>query len=138
MLTVALLMAFVALAGLDTVRARVLTRASMRLDKLHGRARGFGDGREVSMRRGVRAASRCAISTRSGSSSPAAAFMPSSTAVGADLYRASFSCCTRCSVFFALGSAVLLVIMALINEWLVREPLTEADEPRPTIMASPK
>ena len=34
MLTVVLLVAFVALAGLDLVRARVLTRASVRLDRL--------------------------------------------------------------------------------------------------------
>src|SRR5215472_11520250 len=34
MLTLALLMAFTALAGLDAVRARVLTRASLRLDRL--------------------------------------------------------------------------------------------------------
>jgi ATP-binding cassette, subfamily C, bacterial len=34
MLTLALLMALLALAGLDTVRARVLTRASIRLDRL--------------------------------------------------------------------------------------------------------
>ena len=34
MLTIALLVAFIALAGLDMVRARVLTRASVRLDRL--------------------------------------------------------------------------------------------------------
>ena len=34
MLTIILLVAFVALAGLDAVRARVLTRASIRLDRL--------------------------------------------------------------------------------------------------------
>src|SRR5215207_3663426 len=34
MLTVALLIAFIALAGLDVVRAQVLTRASIRLDRL--------------------------------------------------------------------------------------------------------
>jgi ATP-binding cassette, subfamily C, bacterial len=33
MLTIALLMAFMALAGLDAVRARVLIRASIRLDQ---------------------------------------------------------------------------------------------------------
>jgi ABC-type protease/lipase transport system fused ATPase/permease subunit len=33
MLTIALLIAFLALAGLDAVRARVLTRASIRLDQ---------------------------------------------------------------------------------------------------------
>src|SRR5262245_62903554 len=33
MLTIALLFAFIALAGLDIVRARVLTRASVRLDR---------------------------------------------------------------------------------------------------------
>src|SRR5207247_8114423 len=38
MLTIALLIAFMALAGLDAVRARVLTRASIRLDqKIAGR-----------------------------------------------------------------------------------------------------
>src|SRR5215472_16536401 len=34
MLTIALLLAFFALAGLDTVRSRVLTRASVRLDRM--------------------------------------------------------------------------------------------------------
>jgi hypothetical protein len=67
MLTIALLMAFLAMAGLDAVPARVLTRAGTRLDQtiaarvmtaiIHRSASAF-------------AASCCAISTPSASSSP--------------------------------------------------------------------
>ena len=91
MLTIVLLVAFVALAGLDAVRARVLTRASIRLDRLvAGRV---DDARSSIARRAseARAASCCATSIPSGSSSPApgihAVFdLP----VGADLHPGHF------------------------------------------------
>src|SRR5947209_7384934 len=59
MLTIALLIAFLALAGLDAVRARVLTRASIRLDQkiaarvmtaIIDRSANFGDARSQSLR----------------------------------------------------------------------------------------
>src|SRR5690349_898403 len=59
MLTIALLVAFLALAGLDSVRARVLTRASVRLDNFIAgrvmravidRASSFGGARSQSLR----------------------------------------------------------------------------------------
>src|ERR1700724_2891571 len=59
MLTIALLLAFLALAGLDAVRARVLTRASIRLDQkiaarimtaIIDRSAGFGGARSQLLR----------------------------------------------------------------------------------------
>ena len=81
MLTIALLLAFMALAGLDAVRARVLTRASIRLDRLiAGRIMTAIIERSAAL--GGAAASCCAISIPSASSLPGRAFTRCSTCLG--------------------------------------------------------
>src|SRR5262245_29140724 len=127
MLTFALLLAFMALAGLDAVRARVLTRASVRLDQ--------------------RIASRVmtAIIDRSATAGGARSqllrhfdtFRQFITGQGihaifdlpwAPIYIAVIFVLHPALGAFALGGATLLVLMALLNEWLIRLPLTEANE----------
>ena len=127
MLTIALLIAFIALAGLDTVRARVLTRASIRLDRLVA-------GRVMS-----------AVIDRASSLGGARSqllrdfdvFRQFVTGPGihavfdlpwAPIYILVIFALHPWLGAFALSSAVVLVAMALINEWLVRPPLTESSE----------
>ena len=124
MLTVALLMALGALAGLDTVRSRVLTRASVRLDRLLA-------GRVV-------AASVEKVGGQAVGGQPLRdfdTFRQFFTGSGihaifdlpwAPIYIGVIFLLHPILGFFAFGSAVLLVLMALINEWLVRGPSTEA------------
>jgi len=124
MLTVALLMAFAALAGLDTVRSRVLTRASVRLDRLmagrvvaatvekfDGLASGWQPLRDFDTFRQF----------ITGSGIHAIFDLP-----WAPIYIGVIFLLHPILGFFALGSAIILVIMALINEWLVRAPSSEA------------
>ena len=126
MLTVALLIAFVALAGLDVVRARVLTRASVRLDRLLG-------GRVV--------AATVDFNGAAGSKSQPLrdfdTFRQFITGAGihavfdlpwAPIYIGIIFVLHPLLGLFALVCAVLLLLMALANEWLVRGPLTEANE----------
>jgi ATP-binding cassette subfamily C protein len=81
MLTLLLLLALVSLGGLDVVRARVLTRAGVRLDRLLAE-RVFAATMEGALRAGLLRAKRCAISIRSGSSSPVPASTPCSICPG--------------------------------------------------------
>jgi ATP-binding cassette, subfamily C, bacterial len=125
MLTVALLMAFTALAGLDAVRARVLTRASIRLDQ--------------------RIASRImtAIIERSGNFGGARSqllrdfdtFRQFVTGMGvhaifdlpwAPIYIAVIFMLHPALGAFALGCSIVLILMALLNEWMVKQPLSES------------
>nr|WP_246584001.1 type I secretion system permease/ATPase [Bradyrhizobium iriomotense] len=127
MLTIALLLAFMALAGLDAVRARVLTRASIRLDR--------------------KIASRVmtAIIDRSASTGGARSqairdfdtFRQFVTGTGihaifdlpwAPIYIAVIFALHPLLGAFALGCSVILVLMALLSEWLVKLPLTESNE----------
>jgi len=127
MLTLALLLAFLALAGLDAVRARVLTRASIRLDQ--------------------RIASRVmtAIIDRSANSGGARSqllrdfdtFRQFITGMGihaifdlpwAPIYIAVIFVLHPALGAFALGCSVLLILMAFVNEWIVKPPLTESGE----------
>jgi ATP-binding cassette, subfamily C, type I secretion system permease/ATPase len=127
MLTIALLLAFMALAGLDAVRARVLTRASIRLDQ--------------------KIASRVmtAIIDRSASAGGARSqllrdfdtFRQFITGMGihaifdlpwAPIYIGVIFVLHPALGAFALGCSVLLVLMALFNEWIVKPPLTESGE----------
>ena len=127
MLTIALLMAFIALAGLDVVRARVLTRASIRLDQK------------------IAARVVAAIIERPASISGARsqllrdfdAFRQFVTGMGihaifdlpwAPIYIAVIFVLHPALGAFALGCAILLIVMALINEWVVRRPITESNE----------
>ncbi|MET4327172.1 ATP-binding cassette subfamily C protein [Bradyrhizobium sp. i1.15.2] len=127
MLTIALLMAFLALAGLDAVRARVLTRASIRLDQtiaarvmtaiIH-RSAGAGGARSQLLR-------------------DFDTFRQFVTGMGihaifdlpwAPIYIAVIFVLHPLLGAFALGCSILLILMALFNEWRVKPPLTEAGE----------
>jgi ATP-binding cassette subfamily C protein len=127
MLTIALLIAFMALAGLDAVRARVLTRASIRLDqKIAARvmtaiidhSSSFGGARSQLLR-------------------DFDTFRQFITGMGihavfdfpwAPIYIAVIFALHPALGAFALGCCTILVLMALLNEWLVRPPLTESSE----------
>ena len=127
MLTIALLLALLALAGLDAVRARVLTRASIRLDRLIA-------GRVIT-----------AIFDRASASGGARSqllrdfdtFRQFITGAGihavfdlpwAPIYILVIFALHPLLGAFAFGSAVLLILMALLNEIFVGPPLTEANE----------
>jgi ATP-binding cassette, subfamily C, bacterial len=127
MLTIALLLAFIALAGLDTVRSRVLTRATIRLDRLIAgrvmtavfeRASALGGARSQLLR-------------------DFDTFRQFITGTGihavfdlpwAPIYILVIFALHPALGAFALVSAVLLVLMALVNEIFVRPPLTESNE----------
>jgi ATP-binding cassette, subfamily C, bacterial len=127
MLTVLLLVALAALASLDAVRARVLTRASIRLDRLMA-------ARVVSATfentgRGAR--------TNSQPLRDFDTFRQFVTGAGihaifdmpwAPIYIAVIFMLHPWLGVFAFGCAVVLVLMAFVNEWMVRGPLTEANE----------
>src|SRR5213079_730460 len=126
MLTIALLIAFITLAGLDAVRARVLTRASIRLDQriaarvmtaIIDRSASFGGARSQLLR-------------------DFDTFRQFITGAGihavfdlpwAPIYILVIFALHPLLGAFAFGSAVLLILMALLNEELVGPPLTEAN-----------
>jgi PrtD family type I secretion system ABC transporter len=120
-------MALLALAGLDAVRARVLTRASIRLDQtiaarvmtaiIH-RSAGAGGARSQLLR-------------------DFDTFRQFVTGMGihaifdlpwAPIYIAVIFVLHPFLGAFALGCSILLILMALFNEWRVKLPLTEAGE----------
>ncbi|WP_430649184.1 type I secretion system permease/ATPase [Bradyrhizobium viridifuturi] len=127
MLTIALLLAFMALAGLDAVRARVLSRASIRLDQRIAarvmtatidRSGGAGGSRSQALR-------------------DFDTFRQFVTGAGihaifdlpwAPIYIAVIFVLHPWLGAFALASSITLVLMALLGEWLVRLPLTESNE----------
>jgi len=127
MLTLVLLLAFFALAGLDVVRARVLTRASVRLDRMLAS-------------RVVTAIIQSAASiggARSQLLRDFDTFRQFITGPGihaifdlpwAPLYIIVIFLLHPLLGGFALGCAVLLVIMTLINERLVRPPINESND----------
>jgi ATP-binding cassette, subfamily C, bacterial len=127
MLTLALLLAFLALAGLDAVRARVLTRASVRLDQ------------KIAARVMTAIIDRSAIfgGARSQLLRDFDTFRQFITGMGihaifdlpwAPIYIAVIFVLHPALGAFALGSSILLVLMALLNEWIVKPPLTESSE----------
>jgi PrtD family type I secretion system ABC transporter len=127
MLTLGLLLSYFALAGLDAARARVLTRAGLRLDdriaprilsEIIDHAASGGKARSQLLR-------------------DFDAFRQFATGTGihamfdlpwAPIYVAVIFLLHWSLGAFALGCSVLLVLMALLNEWLVRGPLTEAND----------
>ncbi|SRR5579883_841757 len=127
MLTLALLLAYLTLAGLDAVRARVLTRASMRLDnriaprlltEIIDHPAAAGDSRSQLLRDFD--AFRQFIS---GAGIHAVFDLPWAPVYIAVIFMLHWSLGA-----FALGCSIVLVLMALLNEWLVRGPLTEAND----------
>jgi ATP-binding cassette subfamily C protein len=128
MLTVVLLVALSALAGLDIVRSRTLTRAGVRIDRLLGgrivAATIEGAGRSGTASRGQ--ALRDFDNVRqfvTGAGIHAIFDMP-----WAPIYIAVIFMLHPVLGAFAFACAVLLIAMALINEWIIKGPLTEANE----------
>ena len=124
MLTLALLMAYLALAGLDAMRARVLTRASVKLDrKIATAVMTASIDQPLS---GARSQSlRDFDSFRqfvSGAGIHALFDLPWAPVYIAVIFMLHWSLGA-----FALGCGVLLVLMALLNEWLVGRQLGGAN-----------
>jgi ATP-binding cassette, subfamily C, bacterial len=126
MLTIALLMAFAALAALDAVRARVLTRASVRLD------------RQIASR--IMTAVIDRAMALSGSRSQLLrdfdTFRQFVTGTGihaifdlpwAPIYIAVIFVLHPLLGAFALASAAMLIALALLNEWAVKLPLDQSN-----------
>ena len=124
MLTLALLMAYIALAGLDAMRARVLTRASVKLDRKIAAAvvtasieQPVGGARSQSLRD---------FDTFrqfvSGAGIHALFDLPWAPVYIAVIFMLHWSLGA-----FALGCSVVLVLMALLNEWLVGRQLNRAN-----------
>ena len=125
MLTVVLLLAYLALAGLDMVRGRVLTRAGVRLDQqvaprvlaIMIDRTGEGGARSQALRdfdgfRGF----------VTGTGIHAVFDMP-----WAPIYIAVIFLLHPLLGAFALACAVVLIAMAFLNEYLVKPPLSEAN-----------
>lgn len=127
MLTIILLVTLAALAGLDSVRARVLTRASIRIDRLLG-------SRVVAAT--MEAAAR-GIGARSQPLRDFDTFRQFITGSGihavfdlpwAPIYIGVIFVLHPLLGSFALISSIILILMALLNEYLVKTPLAGANE----------
>ena len=127
MLTIALLLGYGALAGLDTVRARVLTRASVRLD--HQMAPRV---MTAVIDRNARGAS-----TRSQLLRDFDTFRQFITGAGvhaifdlpwAPIYILVIFALHPLLGAFALACCVILILLAFLNELAVKSPLSEANE----------
>lgn len=126
MLTLALLMAYLTLAGLDAMRAHVLTRASVRLDRTIA-ARVVTASIDRPMATG---------SARSQYLRDFDAFRQFVSGAGihalfdlpwAPIYIAVIFLLHWTMGVFSLACGVLLLMMALANEWLVGTPLSGAN-----------
>jgi ATP-binding cassette, subfamily C, type I secretion system permease/ATPase len=127
MLTLALLLAFSALSGLDAVRALTLTRASIRLDRLMA-------GRVMSA---VIESASSMSGARSQLLRDFDQFRQFITGAGihaifdlpwAPIYIAVIFILHPLLGTFALGCSIVLVAMAFLNERIVRPPLSESNE----------
>src|SRR5882724_92178 len=127
MLTLVLLLAFFALAGLDVVRARVLTRASVRLDRMLASRVVTAIIQSAASLGGARSQLLRDFDT----------FRQFVTGMGihavfdlpwAPIYIAVIFVLHPALGAFALGCSILLVMMAFLNEWIVKPPLTESNE----------
>ncbi|TIQ42396.1 MAG: type I secretion system permease/ATPase [Mesorhizobium sp.] len=126
MLTLVLLAAFLALAGLDLVRAAILTRASARLDRL--------------LSPKILAASVETPSQGASQSQPIRDFDTFRQVITGSGIHALFDLpwspiyigiiflLHSWLGFFALGSSLLLIAMAVLNEYMVRAPLKQAND----------
>lgn len=126
MLTLVLLAAFLAMAGLDLVRAAILTRASARLDRL------------LSAR--ILAASVETPSLGAAQSQPIRDFDTFRQVITGSGIHALFDLPWSPIYigvifllhpwlgFFALGSSLILIAMAVLNEYMVRAPLKQAND----------
>ncbi|RWG76412.1 type I secretion system permease/ATPase [Mesorhizobium sp.] len=126
MLTLVLLAAFLALAGLDLVRAAILTRASARLDRL--------------LSAKILAASVETPSQGASQSQPIRDFDTFRQVITGSGIHALFDLpwspiyigiiflLHSWLGFLALGSSLLLIAMAVLNEYMVRAPLKQAND----------
>lgn len=127
MLSVVLVLAYLALLGLDIVRARILARANVRLDQ------------RISppiLTRMIEAGTEASLSARSQILRDFDAFRSFITGTGihavfdipwAPIYIFVIFLLHPLLGAFAVGCAVILVVMAFVNEWLVKPPLSEAN-----------
>src|SRR5262245_35891386 len=127
MLTIALMVAFAALAGLDIVRARVLTRASIRLDRLIA-----GRLLTATMDGAIRGAPPTSQTLRdfdtyrqfvTGAGIHAIFDLP-----WAPIYILVIFVLHPYLGLFALVSAVALVAIAVLGQWRVQGPIAESNE----------
>jgi ATP-binding cassette subfamily C protein/ATP-binding cassette subfamily C protein EexD len=127
MLTLVLLAALVALAGLDVVRARVLTRASVRLDRLLA-----GRVLAATMDGAIKGAPPSSQTLRDFDT-----FRQFITGAGihavfdlpwAPIYILVIFLLHPLLGLFALLSAVALVVLAVLGQWRVQGPIAEATE----------
>lgn len=127
MLTLALLLAYLTLSSLDTVRARILTRAGIRLDGLIASRVMAATFERSSIAGGAHSQSLRDFDTFrqfvTGSGIHAVFDLP-----WAPIYILVIFALHPLLGAFALGSAVLLIALALVNEIFVRRPLAEASE----------
>jgi ATP-binding cassette, subfamily C, bacterial len=126
MLTLGLLMAYLALAGLDAMRARVLTRASVKLDRKVAAAVVTASINQPIASSGARSQYlRDFDSFRqfvSGAGIHALFDLPWAPIYIAVIFMLHWSLGA-----FALACGLALVVMALANEWLVGKPLSGAN-----------
>jgi ATP-binding cassette, subfamily C, bacterial len=126
MLTLGLLMAYLALAGLDAMRARVLTRASVKLDRKIAAAVVTASIDRPMASGGARSQYlRDFDSFRqfvSGAGIHALFDLPWAPIYIAVIFMLHWSLGA-----FALACGLVLVVMALANEWLVGQPLAGAN-----------
>ena len=125
MLTLALLLAFIALAGLDFVRARILTRASVRLDRLLA-----GRVLAATVENSVKGAPPTSQPLRDFDT-----FRQFVTGAGihavfdlpwAPIYIFVIFLLHPLLGLFALASAIVLVCLAVLGQWRVQGPIAEA------------
>jgi PrtD family type I secretion system ABC transporter len=127
MLTIGLVLAYLALAGLDAMRARVLTRASLRLDRrvTPRLMEALIDGPAVGPAAARGQLLRDFDSVRqfvSGTGIHAIFDLPWAPIYIAVIFMLHWSLGA-----FALACGLLLVVLALVNEWLVHSPLSAAN-----------
>ena len=126
MLTLVLLAAFLALAGLDLVRAAILTRASARLDRLLS-AKILAASVEIPSQGASQSQPIRDFDTFrqviTGSGVHALFDLPWSP-----IYIGVIFLLHPWLGFFALGSSLILIAMAVLNEYMVRVPLKQAND----------
>ena len=126
MLTLVLLAAFLALAGLDLVRAAILTRASARLDRLLS-AKILAASVEIPSQGASQSQPIRDFDTFrqviTGSGIHALFDLPWSP-----IYIGVIFLLHPWLGFFALGSSLILIAMAVLNEYMVRVPLKQAND----------
>jgi ATP-binding cassette, subfamily C, bacterial len=127
MLTIVLVFALLALAGLDFMRTRVLARAGVRLDQqMAGRVL------SATVETSAKGATPTAQSLRDFDSFRSFVTGPGMSAIfdlpWAPIYIFVIFLLHPLLGAFALGSAIILISLAILGQWRVREPLAEANQ----------